>query len=176
MYPDFFATERVRLRALEPEDLEFLYRCENDAELRESGNTLVPVSRSLLRDYIDKSSAGLMDAGMMRLVICTPEDDRPIGAVDLYEYDPFHKRVSVGLFVVPEYRREGIAADALRLVTRYALEHLRLHQVVAYILKGNEPSRTLFESAGYEHTATLRQWMWHRGDYSDVLLYQLWKK
>ena len=32
--------ERVCLRALEPEDLELLYRWENDSELWEVGNTL----------------------------------------------------------------------------------------------------------------------------------------
>ena len=34
------SNDRVRLRALEPEDLELLYRWENDPELWEVGNTL----------------------------------------------------------------------------------------------------------------------------------------
>ena len=151
---DLFSSEQVRLRALEPEDLDFLYLWENDAELRESGNTLVPIGRNRLKEYIEKSSEGLMELGMMRL----------------------HRRVAVGLFVIPEYRRLGIAVESLRKISHYVLDYLRLHQIIAYVLEDNKPSRMLFEAAGFEHTATLRQWMWHAGDYSDVLLYQLWKR
>lgn len=173
---DFFLSERVRLRAMEPEDLEFLYRWENDAELRAYGNTLVPISRSQLKEYIDKSSQSLMDIGMMRLIICLPDDDTPIGAIDLYDYEPFHRRVVVGLFVIPEYHRRGIAEESLRLLTVYVLDYLRLHQLVAYISKSNKPSQALFEAVGFEHTATLQEWMWNGRDYSDVFLYQIWKK
>ena len=79
---DLFSSEQVRLRALEPEDLDFFYLWENDAELRESGNTLVPIGRNRLKEYIEKSSEGLMELGMMRLVICLSDDDKPIGAID----------------------------------------------------------------------------------------------
>ena len=173
---DLFSTDRIRLRALEPEDLDFLYLWENDAELRESGNTLVPIGRDRLREYIEKSAAGLMELGMMRLVICLSDDEKPIGAIDLYEYDAFHRRVAVGLFVIPEYRREGIGVESLRKISHYVLDYLRLHHIFAYVLEDNKPSRMLFEAAGFEHTATLREWMWHGGRYSDVLLYQLWKR
>lgn len=46
------SNDRVRLRALEPEDLELLYRWENDPELWEVGNTLAPYSRYILKEYI----------------------------------------------------------------------------------------------------------------------------
>lgn len=130
---DLFSSEQVRLRALEPEDLDFLYLWENDAELRESGNTLVPIGRNRLKEYIEKSSEGLMELGMMRLVICLSDDDKPIGAIDLYEYDAFHRRVAVGLFVIPEYRRLGIAVESLRKISHYVLDYLRLHQIIAYV-------------------------------------------
>ena len=120
---DLFSSEQVRLRALEPEDLDFLYLWENDAELRESGNTLVPIGRNRLKEYIEKSSEGLMELGMMRLVICLSDDDKRIGAIDLYEYDAFHRRVAVGLFVIPEYRRLGIAVESLRKISHYVLDY-----------------------------------------------------
>ena len=136
---ELFSSEQVRLRALEPEDLDFLYLWENDAELRESGNTLVPIGRNRLKEYIEKSSEGLMELGMMRLVICLSDDDKPIGAIDLYEYDAFHRRVAVGLFVIPEYRRLGIAVESLRKISHYVLDYLRLHQIIAYVLEDNKP-------------------------------------
>ena len=43
---------QVRLRALEPEDLDILYRYENDSSLWEVGTTIAPFSRKQLYDYI----------------------------------------------------------------------------------------------------------------------------
>ena len=47
---------RVRLRAMEPEDLDILYRIENDMSLWDVGNTNVPYSRYALHDYIAHAS------------------------------------------------------------------------------------------------------------------------
>ena len=53
------SNDRVRLRALEPEDLELLYRWENDPELWEVGNTLAPYSRYILKEYIAGSDRSI---------------------------------------------------------------------------------------------------------------------
>ena len=42
--------DTIRLRALEPEDLDLLYAWENDTSLWEFGSTLVPYSRYVDRD------------------------------------------------------------------------------------------------------------------------------
>lgn len=42
----------VRLRAIEPEDLELLYLIENDIQLWNVGASNVPYSRYVLHDYI----------------------------------------------------------------------------------------------------------------------------
>ena len=47
--------KEIHLRALEPEDLDFLYEMENDESLWEVGNTNVPYSRQVLLDYITTS-------------------------------------------------------------------------------------------------------------------------
>jgi len=43
---------KVRLRSLEPEDLELLYLWENDPSIWKVSNTLVPFSRFILRQYL----------------------------------------------------------------------------------------------------------------------------
>ena len=56
------SNDRVRLRALEPEDLELLYRWENDPELWEVGNTLAPYSRYILKEYIAGSDRSIYES------------------------------------------------------------------------------------------------------------------
>ena len=47
-----FVAENIRLRALEPEDLDWLYRIENDEHVWKWGNSNVPYSRYALKKYI----------------------------------------------------------------------------------------------------------------------------
>ena len=62
--------ETIRLRALEPEDLELLYRWENNPELLESlGNTMSPYSRYILKEYIRESHRDIFDLKQLRLMI-----------------------------------------------------------------------------------------------------------
>ena len=41
----------VFLRALEPEDIDFVYEIENDESIWEISNTITPYSRYLLKEY-----------------------------------------------------------------------------------------------------------------------------
>ena len=63
------SNDRVRLRALEPEDLELLYRWENDPELWEVGNTLAPYSRYILKEYIAGSDRSIYESRQLRFMI-----------------------------------------------------------------------------------------------------------
>ena len=51
--------KKIHLRALEPEDLDFLYEMENDESLWEMGGTNVPYSRQVLLDYITTATADI---------------------------------------------------------------------------------------------------------------------
>ena len=46
---------RIMLRAIEPEDLDLLYRIENDNELWAVGVTNVPYSRYVLHSYLSNT-------------------------------------------------------------------------------------------------------------------------
>ena len=45
----------IYLRALEPEDLAFVYRIENDETIWEVSNTQSPYSRFLIRQYLENA-------------------------------------------------------------------------------------------------------------------------
>ena len=77
--------EEIRLRALEPEDLEVLYRWENNSALWEVGDTLAPFSRYVLRHYIAESGRSLYEVHQLRLMIEQEETGKAIGIVDLFD-------------------------------------------------------------------------------------------
>ena len=59
----------IRLRALELEDLDFLYHIENDDRLWELGVSNVPYSRRVLLDYITSASADIYVDNQVRLIV-----------------------------------------------------------------------------------------------------------
>ncbi len=159
---------QVRLRALEPEDLELLYRIENDATLWRYGTTTAPYSRFQLRQYIETSTADAFHDEQVRMAIeC---DGTTVGFVDLQNISALHARAEVGIVVLPEYQRKGIASEALMTVADYVKQLLHLHQLYAYVSADNGPSAALFRKAGYDVTALLKDWISTPEGWMDVSL------
>lgn len=149
---------KVRFRALEPEDIDLLFEWENDSSIWEVSNTYEPFSKYILAKYIKESQRDIYESRQIRLIIETTEG-KPVGAIDLFDFDPFHFRAGVGVLIHNrDDRRMGYAFDALQLLCRYASEHLRLHQLFANIGEDNEASLQLFAKAGFEHTGTKKEW------------------
>ena len=46
--------KHIYLRALEPEDLEFIHTIENDESLWELSNTITPYSKFLIKQYMEQ--------------------------------------------------------------------------------------------------------------------------
>ena len=166
--------ENIYLRALEPSDLDFLYHLENEESLWEVSNTIAPYSRFILKEYLDNSHRDIYDVRQLRLVICATETDSPIGFIDLYDFDPKHSRVGVGIVIFEEkYRRKGFASEALKITCDYAFEHLNMHQVFAGITEGNNGSIALFENAGFERNGVKKDWIYSDGKFKSEYIYQL---
>ena len=166
--------KNIFLRALEPSDLDFLYNLENDENLWEVSNTTTPYSRYILKQYLANSHRDIYDVKQLRLVICKNETKTQIGFIDLFDFDPKHNRVGVGLVIfLEEEKRKGNASEALGLVCNYAFKNLNVHQIFAGITEGNEGSIKLFEKAGFERSGLKKDWIFSEGKYKNEYLYQL---
>ena len=103
----------MRLRAIEPEDLDLLYQIENDQSLWQVGTTNVPYSRYTLHDYIASSSDDIYADRQVRMIVENDEKET-VGIVDLVQFSPEHLRAEVGIVILQNHRRKGYAREALR--------------------------------------------------------------
>lgn len=164
----------IKLRALEPTDLDFLYLLENEESIWEISNTTTPYSRYVLKKYLKNSHRDIFDVKQLRLVICTIENDKNIGCIDFYDFDPKNKRVGVGIIIfLKEDKQKGFAYQSLQLLCTYAFTQLNVHQVYANITEDNKPSISLFEKAGFSKTGVKKDWIYVNGKYKNELQYQL---
>lgn len=163
----------VTLRALEPDDLDFLYALENDRDIWGVSDTLAPVSRHALREYLAHATADFYAVRQLRLVITTEIGSPAVGVVDLFDYDPLHQRAGIGITILARQRRHGYARQALELLKSHAREVLRLHQVYATVGAGNRASLSLFRAAGFRRVGTRRAWLRTAQGWQDAVELQL---
>lgn len=170
-------SEHIKLRAVEPSDLELLYEWENATEIWGVSDTLTPFSRFTLGQYIETSRMDLFEAKQLRLMVDARTDDDvmvPIGAVDLFDYSPRHRRAGVGILIYDQsYRQKGYAKLALDLLIEYAFEMLELHQLYCNVAVDNEGSFRLFKKLNFEVAGIKREWSKTPAGWSDEYLMQL---
>ena len=164
--------EMLRLRALEPEDLDVFYKWENDSTLWSWGCTLAPYSRYELRQYI-LSATDIYESKQLRFVVELKQEMKAIGMIDLYDFEPLHKRAAVGILIDKEYHNKGLAGDALTILCRYSFSFLKLHQLYAFIPVNNESGKRLFLRYGFEEKGILQDWLQTSDGYEDVLIVSL---
>ena len=164
--------EKIKLRALEPEDLDVVYQLENDTTLWSWSCTMAPYSRFELRQYI-LSDKDIYDTKQIRFIIEFKPEQKAIGMIDLYDFEPHHKRAAVSIIIDKAYRNKSLGGEAILLLCSYSFSFLKLHQLYAFIPVKNEPSKRLFLRSGFKENGLLYDWIQTIDGYEDVLIYSL---
>lgn len=162
----------VYLRALEPEDLEFVNKIENDERIWELSNTQTPFSKYVIKQYIEHSHLDIYEVKQLRLMISNYEDEA-IGLVDLFDFDFKNKRAGVGIIMDELYRSKGLANEAIKLLIAYSFTHLNLHQLYCNISEDNKKSIRLFENNGFKVVGLKKDWNRVNKRFKNEYLYQL---
>ena len=166
-----YQNDLVTLRALEPDDLDFLFDAENDTELWKYSNRFHPYSKSLLNNYITNAHKDVFETRQIKFTI-TDKERNAIGFTDLFDFEPLHHRAAIGLIISAPNRGRGYASAALELIETYAKERLQLHQLYAHIAAENQFSIQLFESQNFSLVGKKKDWNFYEGHFHDELIYQ----
>jgi diamine N-acetyltransferase len=156
---------------MEPEDLDLLYRIENDSQLWGVGATNVPYSRYLLHEYISNATGDIYTDRQVRLMI-ENEEGQVVGIADVMNFDPRHLRAELGIVIERAYRRQGYATDAIRQILDYARKVLHLHQLYAFVGCDNHASMELFSKVGFTREEELKDWLYDGKDYHSAIVMQ----
>lgn len=170
----------ISLRALEPSDIDILYQWENDTEVWEVSHTQTPFSKALLEQYLSAVYQDIYTTKQLRLVIeilSGTEEKKAVGCIDLFDFEPNHQRVGLGILIADkDNRRKNYATEALQIVKEYCFTTLNVHQIFCTITTDNEPSILLFQKEGFEITGIKKQWVRSGAAFKDELLLQLIRK
>jgi len=165
--------EKVNLRALEPEDLDFLYTTENDTNFWQVSNTQVPFSKFVLKQYLENAHQDIYEAKQLRLIIEESKTNTAIGMIDLFDFNPQHRRAGIGILVHKKFQNSGFASDALSIFIPYCFKILNLHQIFANIISNNQQSIKLFSNFNFKKIGIKKDWLFIDGVYNDEFIFQL---
>ncbi|PLW99220.1 MAG: GNAT family N-acetyltransferase [Marinilabiliales bacterium] len=164
----------VFLRAPEPEDLNILYQWENNTNIWQVSQTLVPFSKYILKKYIENSHLDIYEIKQARFIICSTKEKRPVGAIDIFDFDPANAKAGVGILIGSENDyNKAYASNALQLLIDYCFSVLKLHQLYCNILESNKNSLALFEKYGFKITGKKEDWVKTTNGYENEFLLQL---
>lgn len=164
--------DSIILRALEPEDLDLLYTWENNSEWWKYGNTRAPFSRYLLKQYIMSSHKDIYEANQLRLMIDHSQQQKSIGIVDMFDFDPHNRKAEVGILIDPEFQKMGFGEKAINIIKNYASSFLKIHQLYTFVPSDNISSIKLFEKCGFDKKSVLKDWIIDGTSFSDVIVMQ----
>ncbi len=165
--------EHTYLRALEPEDLDFVHKIENDENIWHLSHTQTPYSRFLGKQYLDNAHQDIYEAKQLRLVISSYKDE-VLGLIDIFDFDFKNKRAGIGIVITEEKNRDkGYGQEALSLLINYCFEQLHLKQLYCNIAENNTASLSLFESKGFHKIGLKKDWNYTNEGYENEYLLQL---
>lgn len=175
----------VKLRALEPADLNVLYELENEQSLWPSSNTHTPYSRFALEQFILSTQNDLFLDRQLRLKavetsgellgnLAEKGKETILGVVDLCNFNPQHSRAEVSIAILKEHRSKGYGKASLSAMVDFVRKNLRIHQLYAIVSVDNIAAQHAFKSAGFEMTGVMKDWISDKRDsWNDTQLWQL---
>ncbi len=163
--------QRVRLRAIEPEDAEAFYTWNLDSEsARFMDFVWPPQSLASVKAWAQKTSTEEVKDDQYACVIENRAGEI-VGYINAHTTDRRVGSFRYGVGVRAEQRGHGYAAEAILLFVRYFFEELRYQKVTATVYANNPASIHLHEKLGFQLEGRVRRVIYTQGQYFDELYY-----
>jgi len=160
----------VRLRPLEPGDLERAYAWMNDPEVTYSLGRRYPIPRAEEERWLREAASANSFTNGLHLAIETKEG-MLIGSIDLRNTNPEDRRAALGIVIgEPEYWSKGYGADAIMTVLRFAFHQMNLNRVSLEAFESNERALACYRKCGFREEGRLRQDRFKHGRYWDTIV------
>lgn len=163
--------ERVRLRAIEHEDLSRYVEWLNDPDVQRGISAVFPLSMTEEEAWFE----GLLDRPQAErpLAIDGLEGDRwrHIGGCGYSDIHPRAHRAELGIMIGDKRRwDQGYGSDAMRVLLRHGFETLNLQRVMLRVFEFNERAIAVYRKLGFVEEGRLRQAHYQEGRYWDTLV------
>ena len=106
-----------------------------------------------------------------RWAIILKDINESIGQIAFYQVDSKNKRADVEYCIGKSFWGNEYAAEALRAVIEYAFRGVYFNRVQAFHRSKNSASGRVLQKAGMRYEGTLKQYLVHKGEFDDCIMY-----
>ena len=165
--------EKVFLRAIEKEDMEFLREMINNPELeRNVVGWSFPISKYEQERWFESQ---IQNKNNIRYIIKV--DRERIGVVTITNIDWKNRKACHGIKLCNDkVKGKGYGTDAVMTIMKYAFEELQLNKLYSTILDYNIPSMNLYKKCGWLVDGVLRESTFKGNQYIDEMAVSILKK
>ena len=166
-------TERLLLRQLTMDDLEFVYQHFRDPKVSQYLMDEPPPAnhdeaRAIINFFLEPEAKA-----QNRWAIVRKADGRVIGTIGYHRWMRAYFRAEVGYDLSPDCWGQGYMTEAFREVIRHGFERLALHRIDALVYTGNDASIQLLKRMGFKQEGLLRDYFYLNGQFYDHYLFGL---
>lgn len=120
------------------------------------------------QEWIDNNSAF-----PMAMII---KDTKELVGTMTLRVDSKHDKGELAYWVGKPYWDQGFASEAAQRIVEFGLEELNLHRIWSAAISTNPASTKVMEKVGLSYEGTLKQDIYHWGEYKDIDVYGLVKQ
>ncbi len=161
--------DRIRLRAVEKEDIDKFMQWVNDPEVTGNLQFVFPMSRVQEEQWVERAASG--DDPTDRVFIIEKLDGSYLGNLGLHDIDRRVGKAVVGIVIGEKDEwGKGYGTEALRTILQFSFDTLNLQKVDLTVLADNERAQRAYEKCGFEVVGRLPRHEYRDGKYVDVLV------
>jgi len=159
--------DRVRLRAIERDDVPTFVRWFNDPEVRKYLLLHTPMSMAQEERWFEKLAD--REDHIFAIDANVEEQWIHIGNVGLHNFDWKNRSAIFGIVLGEKaYWGQGYGTDAARAMLNFAFGTLNLHRVELEVFEYNPRAMRCYEKAGFRREGTRRKSHFYEGRYWDA--------
>ena len=162
--------DEIYFRTLTTDDVSIMMAWENNPENWKISSTSKPYSRAQIEEFVNLNQ-DIFIHSQLRLIICLSKTNEVIGNIDLFDFEPEHKRVGVGILIDTNFRNKGYANQAIQLIEEYSKVILGIRNLFCNILTDNKQSLSLFEKNKFKRICVKPNWHQYNGKWFDECFY-----
>lgn len=162
---------RIRLRAVEREDLPLFVVWLNDPEVIEGLLFLSPLSLEDEKQWFEKVANHSPAERPLVIEIRDGETWRMIGNCEFHNISQINRSADVGIFIGDKtVWNAGYGTETMQLLLKYGFETLNLNRISLVVYDDNPRAIRAYEKAGFVLEGRLRQAKYKHGRYGDELI------
>jgi diamine N-acetyltransferase len=164
--------ERVRLRAIEREDIVRFVEWLNDPEVTEGLLIRLPLSSWDETRWFENLANQPVEERPLALEARLPGKLwTHIGNAGLQQIDWSNRSAEFGIFIGEKtFWNNGYGSEATRLILKHGFETLNLNRIYLHVFESNPRAIHVYEKIGFVREGKLRQANYRNGRYGDELI------